>query len=125
MIIKRKNINQINQLLEKLADKKFNIKLQYKLIKIKKAIQEESEIYQEQIFKNCSPYFETDKNGQPKVNPAGGLKIKDDSIEECNQILNDLNNIDVQIPDIYLSIDELEPLDLTLGELEILMPFIQ
>ena len=125
MIVKRKDINQINQLLERLADKKFDIKLQYKLIKIKKAIQEESEIYQEQIFKNCSPYFEIGENGQPKVNPAGGLKIRDDSIQECNQILNELNNIDVQIPDIYLSIDELEPLDLTLGELEILMPFIQ
>lgn len=125
MMIKRKNIDKINQLFNRLSNERFDIKLQYKLIKIKKAIQEEADIYQEQLFKNCSPFFELDENGQPIVNSDGGFKIQEQYIVKCNNILRDLNKLDVQIPDIYFSIDELEPLNLTFGELEILMPFIQ
>jgi hypothetical protein len=37
-MIKRKNIDKINQLFNRLSNERFDIKLQYKLIKIKKAI---------------------------------------------------------------------------------------
>jgi len=37
----------------------------------------------------------------------------------------EMNNRQITLPDIYFSLDELEPLGLTLGELELLEPFIK
>lgn len=125
MTIKRRDINNLYKTISALKDKKFDIKLQYKLIKIKKSIQEEMEIYQEQMFKNCYDFFELDENNNPIVSADGGYKIKSEQINECNKILNQLENMSIQIPDIYFSLDELQTLNLTMEELELFIPFIK
>lgn len=59
------------------------------------------------------------------MNNDGGYKIKDECKEQCAIVLNNLFNMDISIPDIYLSLDELEELNLSLEQLELLMPFIK
>lgn len=125
MLIKRSQINEIVKLINKLKEKKFNISTQYKLIKIEKSILEEQEIFQEQIQVNCSEFFERDDNGNPLINDDGGYKIKKDKINECYSLMNKMTSLQIQIPDIYFSLDELTELDLTLGELMPLEPFIK
>lgn len=125
MLIKRDKIKQINSLINSLNKKKFNINTQYKFIKIKKAIQEEENIYQEQIKINCENFFEKDENGQPIINKNGGYKIKSDKLSECYSLMNQMNNLEVQIPDIYFSLDELEELNLSLEDLSNLESFIK
>ena len=125
MLIKRDKIKQINSLINSLNKKKFNINTQYKFIKIKKAIEEEENIYQEQIKINCENFFEKDENGQPIINKNGGYKIKSDKLSECYSLMNQMNNLEVQIPDIYFSLDELEELNLSLEDLSNLESFIK
>lgn len=125
MLIKRTEIQKIKDLILSLSKEKFNIKTQYKLIKINKAIKNEEEIYQEQIQLNCEPFFERDKNGVPKINESGGYKIKEDKISECYLLMNKMNNLEVQLPDLFFSFDELEELNLNLEQLEVLEPFIK
>ena len=125
MLIKRSKVKDLNQIIDRLKHKKFDIKLQYKFIKIKKAIEEEEEIYREQIKLNCEQFFEKDSTNTPIVNADGAYKIKADKMNECYLVMQEMNNIDVQIPDIYFSLDELEILDLTLEELSILEVFIK
>lgn len=125
MLIKRSQINEIIKLINKLKEKKFNISTQYKLIKIEKSILDEQEIFQEQIQVNCSEFFERDENGNPLINDDGGYKIKKDKINECYALMNKMTSLQIQIPDIYFSLDELTELDLTLGELMPLEPFIK
>lgn len=125
MLIKRSKVKDLNQIIDRLKHKKFDIKLQYKFIKIKKAIEEEEEIYREQIKLNCEQFFEKDSTNAPIVNADGAYKIKADKMNECYLVMQEMNNIDVQIPDIYFSLDELEILDLTLEELSILEVFIK
>lgn len=125
MTIKRKDIKNLYEIINRLKDKQFEITLQYKLIKIKRAIQEEIEIYQEQMYKNCLEFFELDENNNPIISDNGGYKIKNGQMNECNRVLNQLENIDISIPDIYFSLDELQALNLTMGELELFMPFIK
>ena len=55
-------------------------------------------------------------------NYLGQIKRYDRMI--ANKI-EEINSIQVQFPDIYFSLEELEPLGLTLGELELLEPFIK
>ena len=53
------------------------------------------------------------------------LKIKTEYLEQCKDDIQTINSIVTQLPDIYFSLDELENLQLTFAELEILMPFIK
>lgn len=125
MLIKRKDIRGFEDFYEKISSKKFDINTQYKLIKIHKAIKDEEEIYQEQLQINCEPYFEKDEFGNPVINEQGGYKIQQNKMAECYLLMTQMNNLDVQIPDIYFTLDELEKLDLNLEEMEILLPFIK
>lgn len=125
MLVKRKNISKLEELINSLSKRKFNIKTQYKFIKIKKAIEQEEEIYQEQLKINCEPFFERDNEDNPILSSQGGYKIKAEKMNECYLLMNQMNNLEVQIPDIYFSLDELEELNLPLESLSILEPFIK
>lgn len=125
MLIKRKDIQPILYVMEELKDKKFNVGLQYKFIKLKKSLTDELAIYQEQVFDNCKDFFEVDENGDYVVSPEGGYAIQKEKIKECNMMIYNLDNVDVQIPDMYLSLDELDGLGLSLASLEILERFIK
>lgn len=125
MLIKRDTIKDIENVIQLLSDKKFDIKTQYKFIKINKVLKQEEEIYNEQIRLNCQDFFERDENGNPLVNEDGGYKIKKDRIQECYLMIDKMNNLEIQIPDIYFTLDELESLNLTLNELLILEKFIK
>ena len=74
---------------------------------------------------NCKPFFESDDKGNTIYSPDGGVKIKLDCIDKCNKVIAILNNCQVQVPDIYFSLDELKKLDLTLDELSAFEPFIK
>ncbi len=124
MLIKREKIPMIKNLIESLKLKRFSIQTQYKFLKIKKAIDTEQEIYEEQL-RLLDDYMEKDANGNVVVNEDGGAKIKEGCLEKCQQIVYELNKMQIQVPDIYLSLEELEPLGLTFDELELLEVFIK
>jgi hypothetical protein len=124
MIILRNNLNDLYILINKMGSNSKNIYVQYKILTLKKYLQNEYIIYQEQC-KQLQQFIETDENNQPIRNEHGGVKIQDDKKNECIEMLNEINNIEIQIPDLYFSLDELEPLNLTFDELELLMPFIK
>jgi len=70
-------------------------------------------------------YAEVDENGKFITSEDGGVKIKDGEIAEFGIKLMELKYRRVQLPDIYFSLDELEPLNLSLGQLELLIPLIK
>lgn len=123
MLIKRNKIMPLYSLFEKKGKINFSIETQYKIIKIKKIISEELEIYIQQI-QSLSDYFEKDEIGEI-VRISNGAKIKPEYIEECTKKIHEIDNSEIQLPDTYFSLDELEPLNLTLDELELLEPFIK
>ena len=125
MLLSREEAFNTYQTILDIKNKKMNIQTQYKLIKIKKAIEKEKELYTEQLFSRCEDYFEKNENGEFLTNQDGGYKIKEDKIKECSFIISELNKLKVQLPDIYFSIEELEELKLSFEELENLMEFIK
>lgn len=125
MLLLREQALKLKKYCASLENKQFNIKTQYKLIKIQKALQEEEAIYQEQIQKNCEQYFEKDENGKVIVNKDGGVKIQKDRLTECYNVIKEIDELPIQIPDIYFSIEELEPLNPTYAELQLFEPFIK
>lgn len=124
MLINRDNLTLINEIFNRVADTRFNISTQYKLIKLKKAIQEENEIYLTQLDR-LKDFFLIDENGDYIQNENGGYAIDKNRLEECQDLINEVNALQVQVPDMYFSLDELEPLNLSFKELEALDPFIK
>ena len=125
MKINRKQITNILDVIEEIKTKKININTQYKMLLIKKYIKEDLEVIEEQYQLLIEQYGEKDKNGLLIRTENGGIKIKQEYIEDCQQKIQDFNNLDITIPDITFSIDELEELNLSFEKLEYFMPFIK
>lgn len=99
----------------------------YKLNKIKKAIEKESEFYQEKFQEIVDKYAKHDDDNNIVFSEDGNqIMIKEGMVEECNQALADLQSLEVQIENYGLSLDDLgEGLECTPEELEALMPFME
>lgn len=125
MICSTERLKELSKIIDKIKEKTFDINTQYKFIKISKVIREEEELINEQQFLLLKQYAEKNENGQFIVNKDGGFKIKEECVKECGLKIIEMNNRQITLPDIYFSLDELEPLGLTFGELELLEPFIK
>ena len=99
----------------------------YKLNKIKKAIEKESEFYGEKCQESVSTYAKHDDNGNLVYSEDGNqIMIKDGMVEECNKALEDLQNLEVEIENYGLTLEDLgNDIECTPEELEALMPFIE
>jgi hypothetical protein len=124
MLINRNNLIIIYKLINEISDKVKNIGTQYKFLKLKKLSLEEYDIFQQQ-YNTILQYAQTDDTGHIITNDNGGILMKKDKTDEYQKLLKEFNDFEIQIPDIYFSLDELEPLNLTFDELELLMPFIK
>lgn len=99
----------------------------YKLNKIKKAVEKESEFYQEKFQEIVDTYAKKDEEGQLVYSEDGNqIMIKEGMIDECNQALVDLQELEVQIENYGLTLGDLgEDMECTPEQLEALMPFIE
>lgn len=125
MIYSTAQIKELSSLLESIKEKTFDINTQYKFLKISKVIREEEELVKEQELLLLKQYADVDENGKFITSADGGIKVKEENIAEFGIKLMEVNSRQVQIPDIYFSLDELEPLNLTLKQLELLFPLIK
>lgn len=125
MLIKRNQLTHILNIIENNKDKQFNINTQYKMLLIKKKIKEDFDLIEEQYQLLLNLYGEKAEDGNFIKTKDGGIKIKESYQNECCEKIKEFNQLEVSIPDIYFTIEELEPLNLTFFELEVLEPFIK
>lgn len=98
----------------------------YKINKIKKNIEKESEFYGEKFQEIVNKYAQKNDNGEPKFSEDGTqILIQDGMIDECNTALDELQKLEVEIETYDLSLEDLgDDVECTPDELEALMPFI-
>ena len=109
------------------AEANIPLKGAYKLNKIKKAIEKETEFYSEKFQEIIDKYAKKDKDGNLVFSDdQNQILINDGMVEECNKAIEDLQNLEVQIENYNFTIDDLgENLQCTPDELEPLMPFME
>lgn len=109
-----------------LSDTNLPLKVAYKLNKIRKAVEKESEFYADKFQEIVHTYAKIDDNGEIVFSEDGSqILIKDGMVEECNKALTELQNLEVQIENYNLSIDDFgEDLQCTPDQLNALMPFM-
>lgn len=102
------------------------LKVAYKLNKLKKAVEAEGEFYSNKFQEIVDNYAKKDEEGNVVFSEDNSqIMIQDGKIEECNQALNDLQELTVEIDNCNLTIEDFgDDVECTPEELEALMPFL-
>ena len=108
-----------------LKDKELKIQTAYKLNKCYEKCVEEQKFYQSKVTELVEKYGKRDKDNQLQYNDnKSAVLIQEDKQNECNLIMNEVLNLDIDIDDKYLiNIEELN-IDITMDSLNKIKPFI-
>ena len=126
MTIKLTKLVDLQSLSSKVRIKHLPVKLMYKLSKFFSAIDPEAEFYQTRLNEIIELYAERDENGNPVPTDNGtGVKIQQGKLGECQKELDELLALEVEFSDIKFTLEEIEPLDLSFEQFNMLLPFIE
>ena len=100
-------------------------KLAFKFLKLFGNLEKEKTFYEEKFNKILETYAEQNEDGTLKLTEdKNGVQIRKDSLVECKKAMDELNELTITLPDIKFKLEELEPINLKLDDLALLMPFI-
>ena len=124
--MKLPQVSSFIKICESLQDQPMNVKLAYKLAKIKTKLQDDEQFYTEKLQEIIKKYAQTDEDGNYVfTNDGSAIKIKDGQTQDCQDDINELDAIEVEMPNITLTLDELDSLNLTINQMELLLNFIE
>ena len=107
-------------------DQKLPLKTAYRLSKIANAIDSEIQFYHNKLQGIIAQYAEKDENGKTKLTEDGmNIKLRAGVEEECYSAINELQQLEIELPDIYFSIDDFANVELTPIEFSAIMPFVE
>lgn len=101
-----------------------DMQLALKVVKFVKAVETEASFYQEKYSEILSKYAEKDDDGNI-LRTENGIKINKDKVDDFNKEITELNNVEVEIPNIEFTLDELNKCDLTGNGLYALYPLVK
>lgn len=116
MKITRIAATRLNNSIETLQqNENFSLSTKYKILKIKEIVSKEVELNSNLMIEFANKFGGIDDNGQ--------VYIKKEHAEEVSHQLNEFNNELIEVPDLFIKLDELSS-ELKWSELESFMPFI-
>lgn len=114
----------ITDVYAEIKDTKMPIALAYKLSKLVTKVDSEVQFYRSKLKEIIDEYAQTNENGEPILDEKNGIKLKPGSEQECAQRITELENLEVEIDQMF-TLDELEPLSLTIAQVTTLLPLIK
>ena len=117
-------ISNLQKSLSSLLEKEMPLRLSYKFTKILSAIEIENNFFITKLREIISKYAEKDDNGNYKEE-NGNILIQKPFIDLAQKEVDTLNNMEVSLPDITFTLDELESLNIKPADLRALLPFIK
>ena len=126
MKVKSGIINNGLQSIMDLSEKPMPIALAAKLLRLSDDLSKENNYIEKQRKSIIEKYGDKDENGQLKV-IDGQVTFSNDNAEKAQQELNELSELEVEIPDRNITENELmkSGLELTLSQYAALKEFIQ
>lgn len=98
----------------------------YKLSKLTSAIETELAFYREKMQEIAHEYALRDDGGNFVYSQDGlSIIIKPEAQLECRQKITELENLEVELPNIKFSVEEFADTTLSLDELQPILPFIE
>lgn len=106
-----------------LSQKDLPFRLSYKVSKLLDKVEKDSQFYTEKLRNIIQKYAKRDENGKI-IFEGENVKIEPASLAAAEKELADLNDIDIEDPNIFFTLDEFEGLEIKPSELTGLLPFI-
>lgn len=105
---------------------KLPLPVAYKLNKINNAASKEADFYQEKFNEIVEKYAKKDENGNLVFSEDGEqIIIKEDLVGECNDALEELMDLEVEIDNLGLTIDAFgDNIECTATEIDAIVPFL-
>ena len=104
---------------------KVQAKIAYKFNKLCSSLEKDADFYNEELNKIVQQYGEKEEDGSFKRTPDGGVQVKEGQIESAQKDINNLLALEVDVPDIDFTVDELDGLELSIEEFNSMLPFIK
>ena len=123
--MKMYEILEFSKVYNSIKDEKMSIKTAYKLNKLIKKIEEENNFYNIKFHEIIEQYAEKNDQGEYQYIDENSIKIKEGKEQECYKKVSELQNLEIETPNITFSIEELGDINLTIDTVNMLMPFIE
>lgn len=104
--------------------KKLSPSLSYKIYKLCRFAEQEESFYNAKKREIIEQYAKRDENGAI-VNNNGMIAIIEDKIDEAKNVINELQSIDVDAPNVKFTLDELSEIKLSVQDIAALDGFIE
>lgn len=118
------NIETLYNTLSSLKEKEMPIRLSYKFTLLLDKIDCDYNFFISEMRKIINKYGLKDDQGE-LIQENGNIKINPDSLSLAEKALQDLHETEVKLPDVTLTLDELESLNIKPADLRALLPFIK
>ena len=126
MKLKMQQIIEFQKFYNNVKNIKLPLKTAYKLNKLFIQANEELSFYQQKFVEIINNFGKRDENGELVYSSdKTSIEIEEARRDECFQKIEELQNLEVDINGIDFTIEELEGFNLTISEVECLMPFIK
>lgn len=126
MNVKIHQLTDFPSLFEKLKSLKLPFKTSYRLTLLASEIQKHLDFYQENFRNLLMEYSKKDEQGNPMPTSDGqGVLLLEETMEEAYAKLNELRDLDVELPDYKFSPEAFGDIEMTPVEMSVLLPFIE
>lgn len=113
------------RIFESFAQARISPKFAYKIMKFCKSAGTEEEFYNTKRNEIIDMYAVKDENGHVVITDDGMISIVPDKMTEANAAMQELNALEVEVPNIRFTLDELEGLELSVADMFALDVFIE
>lgn len=126
MQLKMQDIIGFTAFYETVKTQKLSMKTAYRLTQLAKAIDGELQFYREKLQSIIQQFGELNENGQPIPTEDGdGIKLRPGTETECFAAMSELQNFEVELPDIKFHIEDFGNIELSSTEMIAVLPFIE
>jgi hypothetical protein len=121
-----REITNFTTFYEAVKDSKLSIKTAYRLTKLTKAIENELGFYREKLQAIIKQYAQLDEEGKPiPTDDGAGVILRPETEADCYAAIYELQDIEVELPDIKFTFDEFEGTQLTIAQINTAMNFFE
>jgi hypothetical protein len=125
MTVKMHEIINFGYFYDEVKNQKLSFKILYKLSNLAKAIDEKTAFYREKLQEVLHEFGELDENGNLIPTDDGrGIKIRIGTEQECYAKVDELQNLEVEMPDIKFDIDDFGDIEMTIDTFNLIRPFL-
>lgn len=125
-MMKINQLLKLNSTLQSLSSKELPLRASYSIAKFLSQTQSDITFFNTRLASFLSTYSEKDEEGNFKYSEDNnGIVIDPARMSECAQEMQDINNFEVEIPELKIYYEDLEKIDISPEALMELMPYIQ